>query len=205
MLNSEILNILEKKLNFSRDSINKLNVYVNMVLNANKSHNFISKKTEADVWSRHILDSAQIVKYFDKSDKIFADLGAGAGFPGIVISIYGIRFKFHVKLYEKSPVKREFLSEVKKKLNLNLSIKEDVYKENIIADVVCCRAFKKIDKVINISREIVKKPHKLIVLKGKNASAEIKKVSIPDNFSYKLFDSITKKDSKIVIFKKKNE
>ena len=50
-----------------------------------------------------------------------------------------------------------------------------------------------------ISREIVKKPHKLIVLKGKNAQSEINNVSLASNYSYKLEKSITDNDSKIII------
>ena len=54
-----------------------------------------------------------------------------------------------------------------------------------------------------ISREMVKKPHKLIVLKGKNAQSEINNVSLASNYSYKLEKSITDNDSKIIIVEAK--
>ena len=60
-------------------------------------------------------------------------------------------------------------------------------------------AFKKLSEILTISREIVKKPHKLIVLKGKNAQSEINNVSLASNYSYKLEKSITDDDSKIII------
>ena len=72
-------------------------------------------------------------------------------------------------------------------------------KNKILADVVVCRAFKKLDEILKISREIVEKPHKLIVLKGKNAQMEINNVSLGSNYSYKLEESITEDDSKIII------
>ena len=56
-----------------------------------------------------------------------------------------------------------------------------------------------LDQIIKISREIIKKPHKMIILKGKNAQAEINNVSLALNYSYKLENSITDIDSKIII------
>jgi 16S rRNA G527 N7-methylase RsmG len=105
-----------------------------------------------------------------------------------------------VKLYEKSPVKRAFLSNIKEKLDIrNLDIANDVYEEEILADIIVCRAFKKLEEILKISRETVKKPHKLIILKGKNAQSEINNVSLGSNYSYKLENSITDHDSKIII------
>ena len=43
------------------------------------------------------------------------------------------------------------------------------------SEIIICRAFKKLDQIIQVSREIAKKPHKLMILKGQNAQEEIKK------------------------------
>ena len=61
---SELLN----KLNFSPDDINKLTLFHEELLKFNKKYNLISKSTEAHIWDRHILDSAQIVKYLSFED-----------------------------------------------------------------------------------------------------------------------------------------
>ena len=61
------------------------------------------------------------------------------------------------------------------------------------------RAGKKLTEIIKISREIVKKPHKIIILKGRNADKEIKELSIEGNYSYRLEKSITDHDSKIIL------
>ena len=84
-------------------------------------------------------------------------------------------------------------------VNINFEICENVYKEKIEADFLVARAFKKIEEIIKISRETVKKPHKIIILKGKNAQAEINNVSLGINCSYNLENSITDSDSKIII------
>ena len=89
-----------------------------------------------------------------------------------------------------------------KKLGLNnVKVADNVYNqsEKIKSEIIVCRAFKKLEEIIKISREIVKKPHKLIILKGKNAQLEINNVSLGQNYSYKLENSITDNDSKIII------
>ena len=126
MQQSEVINILKKDLNFTDQSIEKLKKFKELVLNENKKYNLIAKSTENSIWGRHILDSAQLVKFIDFKSHILADLGSGAGFPGIVIEIFNKYKDFHVKLYEKSPVKREFLIQVINKLELKAEVFGDV-------------------------------------------------------------------------------
>ena len=195
---------LKNELQFSDEDIANLEIFKNYLLEFNSKYNLISKSTENLIWSRHILDSAQLIKYFDfNSMGTLADLGSGAGFPGLILAIFNKNPEFHVKLYEKSPVKREFLSKVKKKINIDAEIKENVYNGEIDADIIVSRAFKKLNQIIKISREIIKKPHKILILKGKNAQAEINNVSLASNYSYKIENSITDVDSKIILIKVK--
>ena len=200
----EVINILKKKLNFSNQSIDKLKEFANLVLKENKNYNLIAKSTENQIWYRHILDSAQLVSFIDFKIKSLADLGTGAGFPGLVLDIYNKNKAFHVKLYEKSPVKRKFLIGVIKKLSLNAEVLGDVRNEVLDSDMIICRAFKKLDQVIQVSREIAKKPHKLIILKGQNAQEEVKKSFKTKKYPYKLENSMTNKDSKIILMEINN-
>ena len=77
----DVIRILKKDLNFNDRSIDKLKKFVELILNENKNHNLIAKSTEASIWDRHILDSAQLVKFIDFKANSMADLGTGAGFP----------------------------------------------------------------------------------------------------------------------------
>ena len=171
----KVINILQKQLNFSPKSISALKIFVDALINANQKHNFISKSTEADIWHRHVLDSAQLVKFIDFSRGSLSDLGSGAGFPGLVLAIFNTNEDFHVKLYEKSPVKRAFLKEIINKLSINAEIKGNIYEEIVDSEYLVCRAFKKLEALMQVSREIAKKSHKIIVLKGQNAQEDIKK------------------------------
>jgi len=199
MQERDIVKILQKDLNFKDHSINKLKLFVKRLITANQKHNFISKSTESDVWHRHVLDSAQLIKFIDFKKGSLSDLGSGGGFPGIVLAIFNNNINFHVKLYEKSPVKRKFLENVINDLDIKAKIFNNVYDDKIESDIIVCRAFKKLDHLIQVSREIVKKPHKLIVLKGKNAQEELNKAFKSQKYPYRMIKSMTNQESKIII------
>ena len=204
MQDNKVISILQNKLGYNSKSIFNLKIFINELLEANKKHNFISRSTESDIWHRHILDSAQLVKFINFSKGSLSDLGTGAGFPGIILALFNSNNDFHVKLYEKSPVKRAFLEDISNKLSLKVKIFGNIYDEIIDSDYIVSRAFKKFDVIIQVSREIVQKSHKLIILKGQNAQEDLNKIFKKQKYSYKLEESITNENSKIIIvdFKK---
>ncbi len=195
--------ILAKNLNFNHDKLQRTELFVNEVLSYNKKYNLISKNSEKDIWHRHVLDSAQLIKHIDsKKFNSLSDLGTGGGFPGIMLSIfYSDILTFHVKLYEKSKVKVNFIRAVIEKLGLkNTDIYDNDYQSHILnSDYIVCRAFKKLSEILRISRETAKKPHKLIVMLGKSAQEELNKASKDSINKYKLVTSITSSDSKILL------
>ena len=204
MQEQEVIRILQNQLNYTAKNISDIKIFINELLKANKKHNFISKSTEKVIWQRHILDSAQLVKFIDFSKGSLSDLGSGAGFPGLILALFNKNNHFHVKLYEKSPVKRAFLKEMSDKLAIKIEIFGNVYEGSINTDYIVCRAFKKLEAIIQVSREIAKRSHKLIILKGQNAQEDLKKAFNKEKYDYKLEKSITNEDSKIIIvdFKK---
>ena len=204
MQDKEVIKTLQNQLNYSAKNISDIKIFINELLKANKKHNFISKSTENVIWHRHILDSAQLVKFIDFSKSSLSDLGSGAGFPGLILALFNKNKHFHVKLYEKSPVKRAFLRNICDKLSLKVEILGNVYANSIDSDYIISRAFKKLNAVIQVSREIAKNSHKLIILKGQNAQEDLKKAFNKEKYDYKLENSITNKGSKIIIvdFKK---
>ncbi len=198
---TDVKRILSQKLKFDAPKINKLENFVKNLLIFNKKRNLIAKSTEKRVWDRHILDSAQLIKFIDpKNCTGIADLGSGGGFPGIILALYYQNYNFHVKLYEKSPIKSAFLFHISKILDLKCKIIcSDVKSIKIESNHVVCRAFRKLPYILNISRENCVKKHKIIVMKGKNAQEEINNTSQMINYKYRLENSITDNDSKIII------
>ena len=197
--------ILRQDLTFNETKIKKLENFAQKLLIFNKKRNLISKNSEKQVWDRHILDSAQLIKYIDENNcSGIADLGSGGGFPGIILAIFFNNYNFHVKLYEKSPIKSKFLLDVSRTLDLKCKIiSGDVHSMKIDSNYIVCRAFRKLSHILNISRENCAKKHKIIILKGKNAQEEVKKTSQLVNFEYKLEKSISEDDSWIVILNAK--
>ncbi len=198
---TDVKRILVQKLKFDVLKIKKLNNFVKNLLIFNKKRNLIAKSTEKRVWDRHILDSAQLIKFIDpKNCTGIADLGSGGGFPGIILALYYQHYNFHVKLYEKSPIKSAFLSNISKILGLKCKIIcSNVNSEKIDSNYIFCRAFRKLPYILNISRENCVKKHKIIIMKGKSAQEEIKNTSQMKNYEYRLENSITDNDSKIII------
>ena len=195
----KIINILKNKLKFNEKSINKLNSFVNSLLKFNLKYNLVSKSTLPVIWHRHIYDSAQIIPLIDfKSKGVLADFGTGGGFPGLVLSIFNKNPDFHVKLFDKSPVKTMFLNDQIKRLDLNAEVLGNLnnYKK-INANYVTARAFRKFEVMLQFSREKVAKPHKLIVFIGKNSQDKLNNISNSLKFKYKLVNSETDTNSKI--------
>ena len=86
-----------------------------------------------------------------------------------------------------------------KDLDLNAEVLTNINDEVLDSDIIVCRAFKKLNQVIQVSREIAKRPHKLIVLKGQNAQEELNKAFKNQKYPYKIEKSMTDENSRIII------
>ena len=97
--------VLAKNLNFNDKKLDLVELFVQEVINYNQKYNLISRNSEKDIWNRHVLDSAQLIKHVDhKNYNSLSDLGTGA-FMDYTIYFYSDILTFHVKLFEKSKVK----------------------------------------------------------------------------------------------------
>ncbi len=178
--------------------------FVEMLLEENNNHNLISKNTIKNIWSRHVLDSLQLLPYIEKNDENIIDLGSGGGFPAIILSISTKKRFF---LLEKSPVKALFLKKVINKLKLNaIVINKIITKENIDlpkgnTNVITARAFKSVKEILNIAEAYNIK--KIILLKGINYEKEINDAKeIIKKWDFKITKSIL--DEGVILIMKNN-
>ncbi len=169
--------------------------YKDLLLKWNKSINLISKQSEVFIWQRHILDSFQLADFVDDSDYI-VDIGSGGGFPGVVLSLSGVK---NVALIESDSRKIAFLRQAAALSVNKVSVLEqklapgDFYK----CDVVTCRGVAKIKDILLLTKGFkVKKKH--LLLKGEGCEAEIEEAKKDWLFSFKLHDSMTSNKGKIV-------
>tara|TARA_B100000686_G_scaffold313001_1_gene357988 strand:- start:352 stop:987 length:636 start_codon:yes stop_codon:yes gene_type:complete len=187
----------------SRETITSLKKYEHMLLEANKNLNLIGKSTINQIWNRHFLDSAQVIDFIDKNDKSLADIGSGAGFPGLVLAILckDRKISIKTKLIEKSPKKAKFLKEVIKELDLNVN----VFNKNILdepvklpEDVFTARAFKPIKVILELIHNKAENSKKIFIFLGKTGKKELLLASKFWDIEYKQRVSVTSNDSFVI-------
>jgi 16S rRNA (guanine527-N7)-methyltransferase len=182
-----------EKLDVSCGTKEKLQAYVNILLKWNEKINLISKNSLLDIWNRHILDSAQLIKFISKKDKTI-DIGSGAGLPGIVLSILGVE---NVIMIESDIRKVSFLLEASRQLNLKTQIINDrVENIQIKGDIAIARGFSDLNNILKLHTNI--QTTRILLLKGKNVELEIAEAKKNWLFSYQKHKSITSPDSFIL-------
>ena len=187
----------------SRETITSLKKYEDLLINANKTLNLVGKSTINDIWTRHFLDSVQVIDFIDKNDKTLIDLGSGAGFPGIVVALAAKdrKIPIKIKLIEKSPKKAKFLKDLIDKLNLNVEVhNQNVLTEQIVFtdDVFVARAFKPLAIILELIHNKAKKWKKIFIFLGKSGKEELLGASKSWNIKYKKRMSITSNDSTVI-------
>ena len=80
----------QKHTGVSHETIHRLDRYAELLREWNQKFNLVAESTLPHIWSRHFLDSAQLMRFIPERTEILADLGSGAGFPGLVLSILGV-------------------------------------------------------------------------------------------------------------------
>ena len=193
------------KYNVSRETVNDLETFQNLVLEWNKKFNLISKSSEKDIWERHILDSLQLIKCIDTEDEILYDFGSGAGFPGIVLAIYAKHNlpNLNITLIESIKKKTLFLEEAKNILGLKVNIINDRI-EKIKpkkVDIITSRALSSLENLLEYAIPFSKKDTKLIFPKGINWKTELENAQKKWSFTYDKISSETSEDGVILIVK----
>ena len=187
----------------SRETIISLKKYEDLLIKANKNLNLIGNSTINQIWTRHFLDSAQVIDFVDKNDKSLIDLGSGAGFPGLVIAIASKdrKIPIKIKLIDKSPKKVKFLKEIIKKLHLNVEVLHQNVLEGSIkleGDVLVARAFKPLKIVLKLIHNKAENWKKIFIFLGKTGKNELEKVSKSWDIQYKQRVSVTSNDSIVI-------
>ena len=187
----------------SRETITSLKIFEDMLINANKNLNLIGKSTINNIWSRHFLDSAQVIDFIEENDKSLMDLGSGAGFPGLVLAIILKDRKIlkKIKLIEKSPKKKKFLVGVIKNINLNVEvINQNIFEEKkkLFEDVFVARAFKPLEIIFELIHSKAQNWNKIFIFLGKTGQKELLQASKSWDIEYKQRVSITSSDSFVI-------
>jgi len=197
LLNDKLVKFCDDNFDDGKLILTKLSEYKKILLKENETMNLIGKSTIIDLDERHFLDCIQIVKYLPQHEKSVMDIGTGAGLPGIILAIIGFK---NLHLVEKSPKKSSFLENCKLRLGLNYVVHNKSISEisNLNIDYVTARAFASIEKIISMTKKIINKQTKFILLKGKTYLTELETIN-PQKFFWETHPSITSSESKIII------
>ena len=151
-----------------------LGVLIERLTAANIVMNLVGPDTIPDVWNRHIFDSAQLL---DLAPEVatWADLGAGAGFPGLVLAILlKDRADSHVWLIDSLGKRCRFLQEVVDALSLRATVingrAED---QKIRVEAVTARAVAPMDRLLGYAQPYLQRGAQGLFLKGEKAEAEL--------------------------------
>jgi len=187
----------------SRETITSLKKYEDTLIKTNKTLNLVGNSTINEIWTRHFLDSVQVIDFIDKNDKTLVDLGSGAGFPGLVLAITlkDRKIPVKVKLIEKSPKKVKFLKDLINELHLDVEvINQNIFEDSkkLLGNVFVTRAFKPLKIILQLIHNKAINWKKFFIYLGKTGKDELLHASKTWDIEYKQRVSVTSNDSTVI-------
>ena len=187
----------------SRETLEHLQTLEVLLRKWNKAINLVSAATLSEVWTRHFADSAQIFALAPENTLHWADLGSGAGFPGLVIAILAKEKQpdLAVTLVESDHRKSAFLLTAVRELGLKADVIAERIEEteNLDCDVLSARALAPLSKLLEFSgRHLADRG---VALFPKGARWEEEVASARENWSFDLQVSPSRSDPSGVILK----
>lgn len=161
----------------SRETLSNIHGYLAVLGEWRERINLIGPGEGRHLWRRHVLDSLQLIEKISATDLRVADLGSGAGFPGLILACaLAERPGASVTLIEKSPRKSEFLAAAARAVGLparvlNQRLEDPAPKEKF--DVVSARALAPLPKLMGYAHGWLKPSGKALLMKGRDAVAEL--------------------------------
>ena len=211
---NENFSILKQHLNVSCETLEKLEIYLDLLTIWQKKMNLISNNSLQHAETRHFLDSAQLYFFCRNLNGNIIDFGSGAGFPGAVLSMLGASKIF---LVESNKKKCNFLTKLKKETNSNFNI-VNLRIENLKfldPSLIVSRALTSTKNLLMLSinhmlkskniknkKEAIQNIPNLLFLKGKTFKKELNDIPENLNFKFQTLPSITSAESRILLYDK---
>ena len=189
-----------KALNVPRETIERLEAFVALLRAENERQNLVSRASLEDVWSRHVYDSAQLLRFVPPGAAAWIDLGTGAGFPGLVVAAL---HPAKVTMVEVRKLRVDFLCRgatllaVEDKVEILCSRVEAVPTRAF--DVISARAFAPLEKLLALGERFSTTKTRWILPKGRNAKSELAAAESSWQGEFRLEPSLTDPDAMIVV------
>lgn len=177
--------------------------FLEMLSAGNAVMNLVGPKTLPEFWNRHAWDSAQLLRLAPDA-LVWADLGAGAGFPGLVLAILGKgRPGFHVHLVESMAKRCRFLTEVVAALDLPATVHNDRAENlQLAVDIVTARACAPLVRLLGYARPYLQGGAVGLFLKGQDVAAEMSEAARSWEFEADVIPSKSDERGRIVRVKR---
>jgi 16S rRNA (guanine527-N7)-methyltransferase len=186
----------------SRETWERLDRFVALLLKWQKTTNLVAPSTLPNLWTRHVADSLQLIPLAPTARR-WIDLGAGGGFPGLVIAC-ALTPTGQVHLVESNQKKAGFLREAARALSLPAIVHAQRI-EDVVAgatdsfDVVTARALAPLDKLIGYAIPLLKNGAVGLFPKGQDIGVELTQASKSWSIQAELIPSITDPNGRVVI------
>lgn len=170
--------------NVSRETLQRLESYAAILARWQPAINLVSRDSLADLWRRHMLDSAQLFPLIPAQARVLVDLGSGAGFPGLVLAVMGVP---DVHLVESDARKCSFLREAARVMGVSPAIHNRRIQDMrpMAADVVTARALAPVADLLDLGEKFLA-PHTIcLFLKGRGVDQELTELGETWNMTVK--------------------
>lgn len=163
----------QRDIGVSRETLGRLTAYADLLLKWNRRINLIGRDSETDLWRRHILDSAQLLTLLPKTARNIVDIGAGAGLPGLILSVLNTSAQIH--LIEPDRRKAAFLREAIRATQCTAIVHESRAEEVDLPpqDVVLARACAPLDRLLEMAEKLLSIHTVCIFPKGVQVEQEL--------------------------------
>jgi len=138
-------------LDVSRETYDQLVRFAELLKSWNQRINLVAPSSLPDLWDRHILDSLAVPKASFEPSGLWADLGSGGGFPGVVAAIITPQRRFI--LVESDQRKATFLRTVRRELNLTYTVEAKRIEslDPMAARTISARALAPLDTLLSLA------------------------------------------------------
>jgi 16S rRNA (guanine527-N7)-methyltransferase len=185
----------------SRETLDLIERYAALLREESAKQNLVSSSTLDTLWHRHVLDSAQLVKFAPAPDSSWADIGSGAGLPGIVIAIL---VSGPVLLIEPRRLRADFLRRATAALGLESRVTVAATKVERVTgtvDVITARAVAELDRLLKISTHLSTRKSLWVLPKGRSAESELAQARRNWHCDAELVPSRTDPESRILLLR----
>lgn len=189
-----------RRLDVPRETIERLDAFVALLREENERQNLVSRASLDAIWQRHILDSAQLIRFAPASARSWLDLGTGAGFPGLLVPLF---HPASAILVEARRLRAEFLRVAASLLGIAARVEIVASKLEAVptraVDVISARAFAPLPKLLALAERFSTPGTVWILPKGRNAKSELDAARSSWQGDFRLEPSLTDADAGIVV------